>query len=58
MGKGDFMGTYDLIFATTFQQGNGTDFSSTNKIGNRELGLEAEDVESVTKEVYETIGML
>lgn len=52
------MGTYDLIFATTFQQGNGTDFSSTNKIGNRELGLEAEDVESVTKEVYETIGML
>lgn len=58
MAEGDFMGTYDLIFATTFQQGNGTDFSSTRKIGNRELGLEAENVESVTKEVYETIAML
>lgn len=52
--KGDMMGTYDLIFGTTFQKGNGADFSSIRKLANRELGLEQENVEQVTKEVYET----
>ena len=52
--KGDIMGLYDLILATTFQKGNGADYSSIRKIANKELGLEKEDVEKVTKEVYET----
>ena len=54
LAKGDMMGTYDLIFGTTFQRGNGADFSSTRKLANGELGLERENVEQVTKEVYET----
>jgi len=52
--KGDMMGVYDLIFASTFQKGNGADFSSGRKTANAELGLEKESVEEVTKEVYET----
>lgn len=52
--KGDMMGTLQLIFGTTFQAGNGADFSSIRKLGNKELGLEVEDVKKVTMEVYET----
>ena len=52
--NGDLMGsTYDLIFGTTFAGGYGADFSA--KVSNKALGLEQEDVDSVTKEVYEEL---
>jgi len=51
--RGEIMGTYDLIFGTTFHGGYGGDFASIRKISNRELGLEEETLEKVTKEVYE-----
>ena len=54
LAKGNVMGLYDLIFASTFQKGNGADFSGGRKVANDELGLEKEDVEKVTREVYET----
>lgn len=53
--KGLKEGIYDLIFASTFQEGNGADFSNSNKISNKELGLEAEDVETETKKVWEAV---
>lgn len=54
LASGNMFGVYDLIFASTFQGGHGADFSSGRKIANAELGLEKEDVDTVTKEVYET----
>ena len=54
LAKGDVMGLYDLIFASTFQEGNGADFSSSRRLANDGLELETEHVEKVTKEVYET----
>lgn len=49
------MGTYDLIFGSMFHGGYGGDFSVIRKISNGELGLEVEDLEKVTKEVYEAV---
>ncbi|KAL6715008.1 hypothetical protein ACLMJK_007269 [Lecanora helva] len=51
--RGDIMGTYDLIFATTFQEGNGADFSR-GRLANEELGLGREEVEGVTIDVWNT----
>lgn len=49
------MGSYDLIFGTTFHGGYGGDFSAIRKISNAELGLEEESLEKVTREVYEAV---
>lgn len=51
--RGEVMGTYDLIFGTTFRGGYGGDFSAIRKISNVELGLGEENVKAVTSEVYE-----
>ena len=54
LAKGDQFGMYDILFASIFLQGKGSDYSKIQKIANKELGLEPEDLEKVTKEVYET----
>ncbi|KAK9342703.1 hypothetical protein V1522DRAFT_280452 [Lipomyces starkeyi] len=54
LARGDYEGILDLIFAATFQEGNGANYSSIRKIANAELGLPKEDLLAVTKEVVET----
>lgn len=54
LAQGNFYGSYDLIFATTFQAGNGQDYSSLHKISNEALGLPEEDFITVVKNVVET----
>ena len=53
-GKGDATGLYDMLFGMHFIPGLGADFSRERRLANGELGLEKEDLEKVTKEVYET----
>ena len=50
--KGDVAGTYELIFATMFQEGKGGEFAGKG-LENAALGLPDEDLETVTKEVFE-----
>ena len=52
--QGDVYGTYNLIFGTVFGGSKyGSDYGNRREISNKELGLEEEDLESVTKEVLE-----
>lgn len=49
--KNDYSGVLNLIFAAIFQAGNGSEFSSIRKLENEALGLQAEDLVSVTKRI-------
>ena len=52
--RGDIHGTYDLIFGSTFGGSKyGSDYGNRREISNKELGLEEEDLERVTREVLE-----
>lgn len=53
LGKGDFSGALDLIFATVFKAGLGSDFSTTRKLDNEAVGLKPADVVESTKGVLE-----
>ena len=52
--KGDMDGLYDLIFGSVFGGAKyGSDYANGREIGNKELGIEEESLEKVTKEVLE-----
>ncbi|KAK4696269.1 hypothetical protein P7C71_g1626, partial [Lecanoromycetidae sp. Uapishka_2] len=51
--KGEIEGVYDLIFGTTFKGGYGGEYSAIRKISNQELGIEEDNLEKVTAEVYQ-----
>ncbi len=52
--QGDIHGTYDLVFGSIFGGSKyGSDYGNRREISNEELGLEEEDLESVTREVLE-----
>ncbi|KAK3170934.1 hypothetical protein OEA41_003018 [Lepraria neglecta] len=52
--KGDMNGLYDLIFGSVFGGAKyGSDYANGREIGNKELGIEEESLEKVTKEVLE-----
>ena len=52
--KGDMHGLYDLIFGSIFAGAKyGSDYANEREIGNKELGIEEESLEKVTKEVLE-----
>ena len=54
MANGNMYGMFDLIFGSTFGGTKfGSDYANGKKTGNKELGLEEESLESVTKEVLE-----
>ena len=54
VAQGDIHGVYDLIFGSTFGGSKyGSDYGNRREIANKELGLEEEDLESVTREVLE-----
>ena len=54
VAQGDIHGVYDLIFGSTFGGSKyASDYGNTKEIANKELGLEEEDLESVTREVLE-----
>ena len=52
--QGDIHGVYDLIFGSIFGGSKyGSDYGNRREISNEDLGLEEEDLESVTREVLE-----
>ena len=53
LANGDPHGALDLIFGATFHGGYGGDYSA--KVNSQALGLEAQDLETVTREVYEAV---
>ena len=54
VAQGNIYGTYDLIFGSVFGGSKyGSDYGTRREISNEELGLEEEDLESVTREVLE-----
>jgi hypothetical protein len=53
IGKGNFIGALDLIFAAVFKAGIGSDFSATRKLDNEALGLKQADLVESTKAVLE-----
>ena len=51
MSKGDFMGIADIIDASLFQDGNGSNHSAIRKLENKELGVKDDLYETVQKYV-------
>lgn len=53
IGNGNLAGALDLIFASIFKAGLGSDFSATHKLDNEAVGLRESDLVETTKAVLE-----
>ena len=54
MSKGDFMGITDIIDASSFQDGNGANYSAIRKLENSELGVH-DDLNETVQEVVKRL---
>lgn len=53
IGNGNLAGALDLIFASIFKAGLGSDFSATHNLDNEAVGLRKSDLVETTKAVLE-----